>query len=84
MNKKKEERDMSKVETVNRETKEYFNGDELATNVFITKYALRDKQGEFKEKNPNDMHIRLTNEFSRIEDKFGGNSISKEDIFEYV
>jgi ribonucleoside-diphosphate reductase alpha chain len=83
-NANKEERDMSKVETVNRETKEYFNGDELATNVFITKYALRDKQGEFKEKNPNDMHIRLTSEFSRIEDKFGGKSMSKEEIFDSI
>ena len=78
------EREMSKVETVNRETKEYFNGDDLATNVFITKYALRDKNGDFHETNPNDMHIRLANEFSRIEDKFGGNSLSKETIFESI
>ena len=81
---KKEEKDMSKVETVNRETKEYFNGDDLATNVFITKYALRDKQGEFKEKNPNDMHIRIAEEFARIEDKFGGSSLSKKDIFDNI
>ena len=33
-------------------TLEYFNGDELATNVFMTKYCLRDKKGNFMEKNP--------------------------------
>ena len=75
---------MSKVETVNRETKEYFDGDDLATNVFITKYALRDKDGEFHESNPNDMHVRLADEFSRIEEKFGGKKLTKEAIFDSI
>ena len=75
---------MSKVETVTRETREYFDGDDLATNVFITKYALRDKDGEFHETNPNDMHARLANEFARMEDKFGGNKLSKETIFDNI
>lgn len=75
---------MSKIETVTRETSEYFEGDDLATNVFITKYALRDKDGAFHEKNPNDMHIRLANEFGRIEDKFGGNKMSKEEVFDSI
>jgi ribonucleoside-diphosphate reductase alpha chain len=79
------ERDMSKIETVTRETSEYFEGDDLATNVFITKYALRDKDGAFHEKNPNDMHIRLASEFGRIEDKFGGNNqLSREIIFDSI
>jgi len=82
MNKK--EKDMSKVETVNRETKEYFNGDDLATNVFITKYALRDKAGDFQETNPNDMHIRLASEFARMEDKFSINAVTKEAIFDNI
>ena len=75
---------MSKVETVTRETKEYFDGDDLATNVFITKYALRDKEGDFRETNPNDMHIRLAGEFARIEDKFNGNKLTKENIFDSI
>ena len=78
------ELEMSKIETVKRETKDYFKGDDLATNVFITKYALRDKSGAFHEKNPNDMHKRLAGEFSRIEEKFGGNKLSKDDIFESI
>ena len=75
---------MSKIETVTRETKEYFDGDDLATNVFITKYALRDKSGEFHETNPNDMHIRLAKEFARMEEKFGGAKLSKEVIFDNI
>src|SRR5574344_2057499 len=48
----------------------YFNGDELAANVFIDKYALKDKQGNLLEKDPEDMHRRMTNEFKRIENKY--------------
>ena len=51
-------------------TLEYFNGDELATNVFMTKYCLRDKKGSFMEKTPDDMHKRMAVEFARMEQKF--------------
>jgi len=50
----------------------YFQGDELAANVFMTKYALKTKQGEYLEKSPEQMHQRLAKEFARIEKKFGG------------
>jgi len=53
-------------------TLEYFKGDELATNVFMTKYCLRDKKGNFVEKTPDDMHRRIAKEFARIENKFEG------------
>lgn len=81
---KEQESNMAKIETVTRETREYFKEDDLATNVFITKYALRDKQGVFQEKSPDDMHVRLANEFSRIEEKFGGQKLSKEEIFNSI
>jgi len=64
-------------------TLEYFNGDELASNVFETKYALRDKSGEILEKSPADMHDRLAKEFARMEKKFGGaRALSYEQIRE--
>lgn len=50
----------------------YFQGDELAANVFMTKYALKTKQGQYLEKTPAQMHQRLAREFARIEKKFGG------------
>jgi len=54
-------------EEVHESSLTYFEGDELATNVFF-KYALRSPDGEgFAEQNPNDMHDRLARELHRIE-----------------
>ena len=46
-------------EEVKEATLKYFNNDELATNVFITKYCLKDQEGLFLELTPDDMHRRL-------------------------
>ena len=51
---------------------DYFGDDELAANVFMTKYALRDKTGQILETTPDQMHDRLAREFSRMEKQFGG------------
>jgi len=68
-----------------KKTLEYFSGDELATNVFLTKYALKNKKNEFVEKTPDDMHKRLAKEFARMEDKFGGeNKLSEEKIYDLL
>jgi len=65
--------------------KEYFNGDELASNVWLTKYALKDKSGKVLEKTPDDMHHRIASEFARIENKFGGqNALSEQQIFDLI
>ena len=45
----------------------YFNGDELAGTTWMNKYAMKDYDGEFVEKNPDDMHKRMAKEFGRIE-----------------
>ncbi len=76
---------MDKFEKAKKETLEYFNGDELATNVFLTKYALRGKDGVLVESTPDDMHDRLAKEFARIEKKFGGSrALSYEAIRKYL
>tara|TARA_R110000851_G_scaffold50672_4_gene120940 strand:- start:5864 stop:7072 length:1209 start_codon:yes stop_codon:yes gene_type:complete len=59
---------------------EYFKGDELAASVFAGKYALQDAEGNFLEKNPDDMHKRLALEFSRIESKHP-NPMSYDEIY---
>lgn len=60
----------------------YFDGDELAANVFLSKYAIKDGDN-YEETTPDDMHERMANEFARIEEKFGGkNKLSKDEIFE--
>ena len=74
-------------EEVRTATLEYFNDDELATNVFMTKYCLRDNEGNFVEKTPDDMHRRLAAEFARVEDKFesGKNPyLTENEIYSYL
>ena len=70
---------------VEKETLEYFDGDELATNVWMTKYCLKDNSGSLIEKTPNDMHRRLAREFARVEQKFNGSGmLSEEQIYQYL
>src|SRR5579885_1089837 len=45
----------------------YFEGDALAASVFVDKYALRDKDNNLLESNPDQMHRRIAREFARIE-----------------
>lgn len=61
----------------------YFNGDELAAQVFLGKYALISPSGEILETTPDDMHRRLAKEFHRIEMKYE-NPLSEETIYEYL
>ena len=58
----------------------YFNGDELASSVFIDKYALKDLSGKLLELTPSDMHRRLAKEFARVEKKYP-NPLSEKEIF---
>ena len=60
-------------------THEYFDGDELAPDVFL-KYALRDSTGQLLEADPDQMHRRLASEFARIEAKYP-NPMSEEEIY---
>lgn len=67
-------------EEVYKESIEYFNGDALATDVWINKYSLKDSFGNIYEKTPVDMHRRLSSELHRIESKYP-NPLSEEKIF---
>ena len=76
---------MYSEEEVRAKTLEYFGGDELATNVFMTKYCLKDKQGNLTELTPDEMHVRMAKEFARMEEKFGGSdALSYEEIYELL
>ena len=61
---------------------EYFGGDELAANVWMNKYALRDED-KIYELNPDMMHHRLASEFARIEHNYP-NPMSEETIYELL
>ena len=60
---------------------EYFKGDELAAKVWVSKYALKDSQGNIYEKTPEDMHWRLAKEVARIEKKYA-NPLSEQELFD--
>ena len=61
----------------------YFKGDSLAATVWISKYALKDSQGNIFEKSPNDMHHRIASEIARIESKYI-NPLSQEEVFNLI
>lgn len=48
----------------------YFEGDDLSATTWMNKYALKNKRGEYVEKNPDEMHRRLAVEFARMEADF--------------
>lgn len=76
---------MYKKSEVYEKSIEYFKNDDLAANVFINKYCLQSKSGEYLELTPDDMHKRLSREFSRIEDKFKSeNSLSYEEVYSWL
>lgn len=62
---------------------EYFKGDDLAANVWVNKYALKDSFGNIYEKSPDDMHRRIAAEIARIESKYP-NPISEERAYELL
>ncbi len=64
-------------------SKEYFAGDELAAQVWVSKYALKDSFGNIYETTPRDMHNRIASELARIENNYP-NPLSKEQIFDLL
>ena len=68
-------------EEARKASKEYFGGDELAAQVWVNKYALKDSQGNLYERTPADMHWRLANEIARIEDRYP-NPLSAQELFD--
>ncbi|HPE57767.1 MAG TPA: ribonucleotide reductase N-terminal alpha domain-containing protein, partial [Bacteroidales bacterium] len=67
-------------EQVRESAAKYFKGDELAANVWINKYSLKDSQGNLFEMTPDDMHWRLANEIARIEKKYP-NPLSAHEVY---
>ncbi|MCM1138784.1 MAG: adenosylcobalamin-dependent ribonucleoside-diphosphate reductase [Duncaniella sp.] len=59
---------------------DYFEGEELAAIVWVSKYALKDSDGNIFELTPEDMHHRIASELARIEDRYP-NSMSESEIF---
>ena len=61
----------------------YFGGDSLAAQVWVSKYALKDSDGNLYERTPDDMHHRLANELARIEARYP-QGMSSDEIFDLL
>lgn len=70
-------------EEAQRASTAYFGGDELAANVWVNKYALKDSHGNIYELTPDDMHMRIAREIARIEAKYP-NPKPVEEIFQLL
>lgn len=71
------------LDEIKKATTEYFGGDQLAADVWMNKYALKDSDGNIYELTPDDMHHRIASEVARIESKYP-NPLSEEQIFEVL
>ena len=71
------------VEEVKKATIEYFGGDQLAADVWMNKYALKDSDGNLYELTPDDMHHRIASEIARIEKRYA-NPMSEDEIFDVL
>lgn len=61
----------------------YFDGDELAARVWVTKYAMKDSFGHIYEKSPVDMHWRMAREIARVESKYP-KGLSAQQVFDLL
>ena len=81
-NNMKKERTQYTPDEIMKSSVEYFGGDELAANVWMNKYALRDGDSIY-ELNPDMMHRRIASEFARIERKYP-NPMSEDTVYELL
>lgn len=68
-------------------TLNYFNGDDLATNVWITKYCKSELTDDgsiiYYEKNPDDMFHRIASEITRAGMKYN-NPLSENEVYDLI
>ena len=80
---KKEELKKYSHEEILKAATKYFEGDSLAANVWMNKYALKDSDGNIYELTPDDMHRRLAKEIARIEKKYPS-PLSEEEVYDLI
>lgn len=49
---------------------DYFDGDEMSSNVWLSKYAMKDVSGNRIENTPDDMHKRMAKYFAEVEERY--------------
>ena len=64
-------------------SEEYFGGDQLAARVWLSKYALKDSDGNLYERTPDDMHHRIAAELARIDRNYA-NPVDEKVFFDLL
>ncbi len=59
----------------------YFGGRSLSADIFLSKYAMRDKENHLVEKTPQDMHKRLALAFAQIDARYGDDLVTQEGTY---
>ena len=63
---------------VYKETLEYFNGNSLLATIWLSKYCLKDNEGNFLEKTPDERLQKIAREIARVESGQSKESFEKE------
>ena len=62
----------------------FFNGDKLATQVWMSKYALKNLKGEYVESSPQDRYLAIAKELKRIDKNYKEHGFTEEDYYSYL
>lgn len=57
-------------EEVHKATLDYFNGNEMLTNIWLSKYALKDENKNYVELTPDERLQKISSEIARAENKY--------------
>ena len=76
-------REVYSYEEVLQSSRDYFKQHELAATTWINKYALKNKDGLFLEKNPDDMHKRMAKQFAKIEARYKPAVEARDELSKY-
>ncbi len=83
MEKTVKERTTYTYDEVYKATLDYFDGDELAAGIWVSKYALKDADNRYLELTPTDMHRRMAREFARMEQTYRTETRDSEGLSDY-
>ncbi len=78
-----EEKKTYQMDDAQKASEEYFGGDALAARVWLSKYALKDSDGNLYERTPDDMHHRIAAELARIDRNYA-NPVDEKVFFDLL
>ena len=65
-------------------TLKYFNGSEFLSDIWLSKYCLKDREGNYLELTPEERFKTIAKEIARIERSFDGKKFKEQDFYELM